>query len=88
MKKVISDRQTDDRQAGIFALYSLCCIFLSLYLAGCDRRELTYYMESEIEIHADWSESGLDDEEAAYGATAIFYPENGGIPKVVLMGNR
>ena len=88
MKKVISDRQTDDRPAGIFALYSLCYIFLSLCLAGCDRRELTYYMESEIEIHADWSESGLDDEEAAYGATAIFYPENGGTPKVVLMGNR
>lgn len=66
MKKVISDRRTDDRPAGIFALYSLCYIFLSLCLAGCDRRELTYYMESEIEIHADWSESGLDDEEAAY----------------------
>lgn len=69
-------------------LVPLSTCFLVSAICSCDRRELTYYMESEIEIHADWSKSGLNDEEAAYGATAIFYPENGGTPKVVLMGNR
>ncbi len=63
------------------------CFFISA-ISSCDRRELTYYMESEIEIHADWSQSGLTDEDLGYGATAIFYPEDGGEPKVVLMGNR
>lgn len=66
----------------------LTCIFCGVLFASCDRRELTYYMESEIEIHADWSHAALDEVEANYGATAIFYPEAGGAPKVVLMGNR
>lgn len=77
------------RQKNIRPYFSLIVfLWLCLSFFSCDRRELTYYMESEIEIHADWNDSGLADEEADYGATAIFYPENGGIPKVVLMGNR
>lgn len=77
------------RQKNIRTFFSLSVfLFLCLSFSSCDRRELTYYMESEIEIRADWSYSGLTDGEAGYGATAIFYPENGGAPKVVLMGNR
>lgn len=63
-------------------------IVLFLFTASCDRREITYYMESEIEVHADWSQSELDESEAGHGATAVFYPQSGGEPKVVLMGNR
>lgn len=66
----------------------LSLLLLLLLLPGCERRELTYFTESEITIVADWNCSCLPDEESGYGATAIFYPEGGGDPKVVLMGNR
>lgn len=64
--------------------------FLSLLLclSSCDRRELTYYTEAEFEIRVDWSGAGLDAEEAGNGATAVFYPQDGGSPKIVLMGDR
>lgn len=54
-------------------------------LTACERRELTYYTEAEVEIHADWSRAGLESTE--YGATAVFYPTDGRAPKVVLMGD-
>lgn len=61
---------------------------LLFLLAGCDRRELTYYETAEIALTVDWSQSGLDNsEEEARGATAIFYPTDGGEPKIFLMGN-
>ena len=66
----------------------LFLFLLLLFTTSCERREITYYMESEIEVHADWSLSELDEGEAAHGATAVFYPQNGGQPKTVLMGNR
>lgn len=57
-------------------------------LASCERRELTYYNTAEITLTVDWSQSGLDNaEEAAHGATAIFYPAHGGEPKTFLLGN-
>lgn len=57
-------------------------------LSSCDRRELTYYETAEIALTVDWSQSGLDNsEEAARGATAIFYPTDGGEPKIFLMGD-
>ena len=60
------------RQKNIRPYFSLIVfLWLCLSFFSCDRRELTYYMESEIEIHADWNDSGLADEEADYGATAI-----------------
>ena len=62
-------------------------IAVGLCLTSCERRELTYYNESEITLTADWSKADLD-EESGYGATAIFYPQDGGYPKVVLMGDR
>lgn len=62
---------------------SLCCL---LVLAGCDRRDITYYLDAEIELFTDWSEAQLN--EPDYGATAIFYPRNGSKPQVVLMGTR
>lgn len=68
--------------------YFLCLLCLLSLFSGCDRRELTYYLESEIELYVDWSHSGLDREEEDYGATAIFYPQDGSEPKVILMGNR
>lgn len=63
-------------------------IFLLLFLAGCDRRELTYYEVSEITVVADWSSSGLSKEEQLYGATTIFYPRDGGEPIIFRMGDR
>lgn len=63
-------------------------LLICLFLAGCERRELTYYKGSEITIYADWSRSGLDEEEQLYGATLLFYPQEGGEPKKVLMGTR
>ena len=56
-------------------LWILLCLLL--FLAGCERRELTYYDAAEITLTADWSQSGMDNkDEAARGATAIFYPTN------------
>jgi hypothetical protein len=75
------------RQKNIRTNFSLSVLlYFCLCLSGCERRELTYYREAEITIRADWSRSGL--EEAGMGATALFYPAAGGIPKVVLMGDR
>lgn len=63
-------------------------LFLCLTFSGCDRRELTYYESAEITLAVDWSKSGLADEEgAARGATAVFYPTDGGEPQIFLMGN-
>lgn len=57
-------------------------------LTSCERRELTYYNTAEITLTVDWSQSGLDNaEEAAHGATAIFYPVDGGEPQTFLLGN-
>lgn len=63
-------------------------MFFCLCFSNCDRRDLTYYTEAEIEINADWSQAGLSEAEQASGATAVFYPQDGGTPKVVLMGDR
>lgn len=67
--------------------------FLSLFflvglLSACDRRELTYPDGVQITITADWSKAGLSEQENQYGATAIFYPADGGEPITVLMGDR
>lgn len=57
-------------------------LYLLFLLAGCERRELTYYNTAEITLTVDWSQSGLNNsEEAAYGASAIFYPVDGESPK-------
>lgn len=62
---------------------------LLLFLASCERRELTYSEESEVEIIADWSRSALSENEQRYGATAMFYSVDGiSAPIVVLMGDR
>lgn len=84
---VISDRQTviSGKRAALCSLYRLliaCCI-----LCGCDRRDITYYMESEITLLADWSDARL--ETATEGSTTLFFPRTGGAGyKTVLMGNR
>ena len=62
-------------------------LFSFLLFLSCNRRELTYYEVAEITLTADWSQAGLEGEDA-YGATAVFYPQNGGTPQIVLMGNR
>lgn len=63
-------------------------LYLLFLLAGCERRELTYYNTAEIILTVDWSQSGLNNsEEAAYGASAIFYPVDGGESKIFLLGN-
>lgn len=60
---------------------------LAALFSACDRRELTYYEVSEITITADWSQSGLEDDEKKHGATVVFYPQDGSEPKVFLLGN-
>lgn len=62
--------------------------FLMLTLSSCERRELTYYEVSEIAVTADWSNSGLNEDEQQHGATTIFYPRDGGEPKIFRMGDR
>ena len=62
-------------------------LLLPLWLASCERRELTYYTEAEITVTVDWSRADQQ-EESQYGATLIFYPQDGGTPRVVLMGDR
>lgn len=62
--------------------------FLLLTLSSCERRELTYYEVSEINVMVDWSNSGLNEEEQPYGATTVFYPRGGGEPKIFRMGDR
>lgn len=66
---------------------SCAILFFLLLFVSCNRRELTYYEVAEITLTADWSQAGLEGEDT-YGATAIFYPQNGGTPQTVLMGNR
>ena len=34
-----------------------------------------------VTLMADWSQAGLEGEDT-YGATAVFYPQNGGVPDV------
>lgn len=58
-----------------------------LLLSACQRRELTYYTESEITVVVDWSRAGLEAEKD-YGATLIIYPHEGTKPYIVLMGER
>lgn len=90
-KKVISGGVMSDKHGFQKLLYSLvfCAFVCALFaLSGCDRRELTYYTEAEFEIRADWGGSKLDAEEAGNGATAVFYPRDGGEPTIVLMGDR
>lgn len=65
---------------------SICVICAALF-CGCDRRDITYYMESEITLLADWSDARL--ETATEGSTTLFFPRTGGAGyKTVLMGNR
>lgn len=74
------------------ALHILCGLtILPIFvwmLSSCERRDLTYYEVSEINLYVDWSQSGLDSEEGRYGATAVFYPTDGGEPSVFPMGER
>ena len=68
---------------------TLYILYLFVFLlVACNRRELTYSPEATITISADWSQSGLNEKEQDYGATAIFYPTDGSTPFVALMGDR
>ena len=61
--------------------------WLLWFLVSCERRELTYYMEAEITVTADWSHAGVP-EEKDDGATLVIFPQDGGEPRVVLTGER
>ncbi|MCD8183282.1 MAG: DUF5119 domain-containing protein [Bacteroides sp.] len=65
----------------------LICVICGALFSSCDRRELTYYLESEITVTADWSRADQE-EEKDYGATLVIYPQDGVKPRVVLMGAR
>ena len=69
-----------------WAVRAMLFVFL-IGLASCQRREITYFMEAEVSITADWSEANLEYENN-YGATAVFYPKAGGEPKILLLGDR
>lgn len=83
---VISDKRA--------ALWVGVRLLLLLLLCGCERREITYYLESELEIRADWSASLLDEDEERFGATTVFFPVDvapstkGGDTRQVSMGTR
>lgn len=77
------------RQKNIRTNFSLSVLlFLCLFFSSCERRELTYYEKSEIIVTADWSESGLSEDEQVRGATLVFYPQDGGTPFIFRMGDR
>lgn len=77
------------RRKNIRACFSFSVfLFFCLSFSACDRRELTYYMESELSIHARWDECGLDGKEETYGATTLFFADGGTGSKRVLMGVR
>lgn len=86
MRKDAGYKKTGERFKRKYAWLTLCSIIT--IVAACDRRELTYYSEAEIEITADWTRAGLNEKEQQYGATALFYPTDGGSPVVALMGDR
>lgn len=89
-KLIINNEKLKERGQLIF-LHIQHFLFIPLLLPvfwGCDRRAITYSLEAEVEVRVDWSTSGLDASDGDHGATALFYPEGGGPPKTVLMGNR
>lgn len=69
-----------------YYMFILSCILI--IFSSCEFRELTYFLESEINICVDWSKSGLSNNEQKYGATTLFYRIDGSSPIVVLMGDR
>lgn len=78
---VISDKRRNADIAHVPYYFSfLCALCCLLLLWGCDRRDITYYTEAEFSIRVDWSNSRLDAEESGYGATAVFYPQDGSFP--------
>lgn len=58
-----------------------------LLLSGCERRDITYYLESELYIHADWCACALNPLEEGHGATTMVFTDDG-IARQVLMGTR
>lgn len=73
----------------LVSLFTCALVTCSITFTSCDRRDITYYMESEINVIADWNNSGLDDEEAAHGATTLFYrAEDGTHHKTLPMNMR
>lgn len=72
----------------LYSLCPLCPLWCILFLlCSCDRREMTYYMEAEITVTADWSRAGMP-EEKEDGATLVIFPQDGSEPRVILTGER
>lgn len=80
MMRLISPQSTQGFTEFLSSKEKLCVTLCTLWcislFTACDRRELTYYMESEITVEADWSKADLD-EEQEYGATLVIYPQDG-----------
>lgn len=86
---VATQTQGKERRCKMRISPTLYILYLFVFLlVACNRRELTYSPEATITISADWSQSGLNEKEQDYGATAIFYPTDGSTPFVALMGDR
>lgn len=74
------------KQAIHYIYVTTLAALLLLPTVSCERRELTYFLESEITVEADWSRSGLNEE--GYGATLMIYPMDGSPAMKVPMGDR
>lgn len=80
----VSQRKTLCLCVSVFFLCLLCLLF-----SACDRRDITYYMESEITVRADWNLSHLPEGESGYGAMTYFFPQTAGAErKPLMMGDR
>lgn len=70
-----------------FVINCTLLYLLAIGFSGCNRRDISYDIESEITVDADWSQADLE-EEHKYGATLIIYPQDNSKPRIELMGNR
>lgn len=73
---------------GLHGLLSGLLLCFLLALVGCDRREITYYLESELYIRADWCECLLSVEEERHGATTLLFAHSSTDARQVLMSSR
>lgn len=74
-----------DRRSVMGDVLKICVLLL---LASCERRDITYHLESELYIRSDWQQSLLPDGEEHHGATTVVFSPDGKGGKMMLMGTR
>lgn len=83
-----TERLRTREQKNLFPLCLCVFVFILFSLASCERRDITYYLESELYIRADWAACALPDEEVNHGATTVVFTPVGIGNKQILMGTR